>query len=95
MYIMFSARISNSPCTIDSCSVPLSGSNDNDAVNLASCTGECDADEQCASGLFCFQRESGEPIPGCTGTGEGDDWDYCYDPACVDLGGLLSDVLVL
>ena len=70
----------------------LSGGNDNAAKNLQACTGECDKDGQCATGLKCFQRTpvgakavfgTGEVIPGCSGTGDAntnDDWDYCYDP---------------
>jgi len=58
----------------------LSGGNVGGAKNLATCTGECDADSQCASGLKCFQRSNGETIPGCSGAGSGKDWDYCYDP---------------
>ena len=57
---------------------------------LQACTGECDADDQCAKGLVCFQRENGETIPGCTGSGSGDTWDYCYDPGCscaIELSG--------
>lgn len=45
--------------------IPLSGSNDGSAVNLAACVGECDSDAQCAVGLKCFQRSTGEKIPGC------------------------------
>merc|ERR1712048_1523277 len=59
----------------------LSGKNDGKAKNLKACTGECDNDGQCSSGLKCFQRSHGEPIPGCTGAGGGPDWDYCYDPS--------------
>lgn len=58
----------------------LSGGNDNTAKNLKRCTGECDADSQCAAGLACFQRSYGGKIPGCSGAGAGRDWDYCYDP---------------
>merc|ERR1712010_387687 len=58
----------------------LSGGNSGTAKNLQRCTGECDADSQCAYGLKCFQRSKGEPIPGCKGNGGGKDWDYCYDP---------------
>lgn len=61
-------------------STPLSGSNNGQATNLAQCTGECDADSQCAAGLECFQRELGESIPGCSANGEPAYWDYCYDP---------------
>ena len=58
----------------------LSGGNDNAATDLEACRGECDDDAQCASGLACFQRDSGEPIPGCHGAGGDRHWDYCYDP---------------
>jgi len=59
----------------------LSGGNDNSAKGtLQACTGECDADVQCAAGLKCFQRSNGEEIPGCYGSGKAKDWDYCYDP---------------
>merc|ERR1712048_1497275 len=58
----------------------LSGTNDAKAKNLKACTGECDNDGQCSSGLKCFQRSHGEPIPGCTGAGGGPDWDYCFNP---------------
>ena len=60
--------------------VLLSGTNDAKAMNLKACTGECDGDWQCSYGLKCFQREHGEPIPGCYGKGGGANWDYCYDP---------------
>ena len=55
-----------------------SGGNDANAKNLLACTGECESDGQCATGLTCFQRSSGEAIPGCTGNGGGNNWDYCY-----------------
>ena len=60
--------------------IPLSGSNDKNAKNLKACVGECDNDGQCSSGLECFPRQKGEKIPGCSGKGGGDIWDYCYDP---------------
>merc|ERR1719454_1127643 len=58
----------------------LGGGNNGGAKNLKACSGECDADSQCAKGLKCFQRSKGEKIPGCKGNGGGKDWDYCYDP---------------
>ena len=58
----------------------LSGGNVDGATNLAACTGECDDDDQCATGLKCFNREEGEEIPGCMGDGGGKSWDYCHDP---------------
>jgi len=60
--------------------VPLQGTDDNSATNLAACIGECDSDDQCAPGLKCFQRSGIGPIPGCSGAGEWG-WDYCYNPA--------------
>ena len=72
------------PPTPPSPLIELSGGNSGSATNLQACTGECDADSQCASGLKCFQRSDGETIPGCKGNGNGKDWDYCYDPSYVD-----------
>ncbi|EOD14439.1 hypothetical protein EMIHUDRAFT_211898 [Emiliania huxleyi CCMP1516] len=68
--------------------IELSGSNDGSATGLQACTGECDNDGQCGSGLRCFQRDNGEKIPGCKGNGGGPDWDYCY-------GAIESDALAL
>ena len=53
----------------DYCYDPLatqqpSGGNDANAKNLLACTGECDSDGQCATGLTCSQRSSGAAIPG-------------------------------
>ena len=50
-------------------SIVMSGGNDDNAKNLKACTGECDNDGQCSTGLKCFHRDNGEPIPGCTGEG--------------------------
>ena len=61
--------------------IELSGENDESATNLEACTGECDKNADCAGSLECFQRELGEPIPGCTGGGSAPNWDYCYDPS--------------
>lgn len=59
--------------------IELTGGNDGSARNLQACTGECDADRQCAGGLKCFQRVNGGAIPGCRGAGGGAEWDYCYN----------------
>lgn len=64
-------------------SIELSGGNDPAPTYLQACTGECDDDSQCAPGLKCFQRENGETIPGCKGSGFAKNWDYCYDPSWV------------
>ena len=42
------------------------------------CQGDCDVDSDCATGLTCYQRSSGESVPGCLGGAEDrSDVDYC------------------
>lgn len=42
------------------------------------CQGDCDVDSDCAAGLTCYQRSSGESVPGCLGGAEDrSDVDYC------------------
>jgi len=52
-----------------------------DTYPLGLCQGECDTDEDCAEGLYCFQRDAYEPVPGCgnkpTGAGFDTRADYC------------------
>eukprot|EP00980_Cylindrotheca_fusiformis_P016492 scaffold4914_cov108-Cylindrotheca_fusiformis.AAC.4 len=48
-----------------------------DAFPLGQCRGDCDADEDCADGLICFQRDGVEAVPGCVGDGEST-FDYCF-----------------
>jgi hypothetical protein len=44
------------------------------------CQGDCDADEDCQTGLICFLRESNDPVPGCIGE-DSSRSDYCIpDP---------------
>ena len=43
---------------------------------LQHCQGDCDSDSDCAVNLVCFERNSGQAVPGCSGTPEGDK-DYC------------------
>ncbi|KAL7513195.1 hypothetical protein ACHAXN_010414 [Cyclotella atomus] len=49
-----------------------------------SCTGDCDKDSDCKSGLLCFQRAKDDTsqVPGCEvgGTQDIPGADYCYDP---------------
>jgi 6-phosphogluconolactonase (cycloisomerase 2 family) len=48
------------------------------AFPLGKCQGDCDVDEECEGSLVCFQRDGGDPVPGCLG-GEDDEsrTDYC------------------
>jgi hypothetical protein len=50
------------------------------AFPLGLCEGHCKDDTECQEGLFCFQRDPNEPIPGCLG-GETDtrQISYCTD----------------
>ena len=34
---------------------------------LSQCQGDCDSDDECDEGLFCFFRNENEVIPGCAG----------------------------
>ena len=43
---------------------------------LGRCYGDCDYNENCHDGLFCWQRNSGDPVPGCNGS-PNTDTDYC------------------
>ena len=40
------------------------------------CEGDCDSDSDCKAGLYCFQRNATEPVPGCSGEGL-NGFDYC------------------
>lgn len=43
---------------------------------LGRCEGDCDNDGDCQSGFECFQRNGGEPVPGCSGIDDSS-IDYC------------------
>jgi hypothetical protein len=46
------------------------------------CHGDCDEDSDCIGDLVCFQRDSGEAVPGCIDAGGTQaNHDFCYDPA--------------
>ena len=49
------------------------------AFPLQECQGDCDNDNDCDTGLECFQRDGTTPVPGCAGEGRRNR-DYCYDP---------------
>ncbi len=59
--------------------VNLGASPPNDRLPLGRCEGDCDHDGQCNTGLVCFQRDSGDPVPGCYGI-DATRTDYCIDP---------------
>merc|ERR1712166_139598 len=46
------------------------------------CEGDCDADNDCAGSLKCFQRENGETVPGCS-VGGPHHYDFCYSTSDV------------
>jgi len=47
---------------------------------LADCSGDCDVNDDCESGLICVQRSGYDEMPGCAGDPR---WntDYCLDPS--------------
>ncbi len=61
----------------------------NDVEKCHKCAGDCETDEDCKSGLKCFQRSASTSlVPGCASGGDGDfpKSDYCFDPADVPTG---------
>ena len=50
---------------------------------LGECEGDCDSDNDCEGEFVCFQRDAGDPVPGCY-VGNGDSlnnhYDYCVRP---------------
>ena len=48
-------------------------------TKLGECEGDCDSNNDCQTGMKCFERTGGqsEVVPGCRGKGT-KDWDYCY-----------------
>ena len=48
---------------------------------LGECVGKCDTDEDCSSGLMCFERTDDKPVPGCMGDGPGyiSGMNYCVN----------------
>ena len=74
--------------TYDYCYDEVAFKNKNNGANTCTpqgkcdrCQGDCDSDLDCNSGLKCFQRSSTEKINGCLagGSGDLDDYDYCFD----------------
>ena len=57
---------------------------------LGLCSGDCDRDSDCADGLYCFQRRSGEAVPWC----EGGSKDLSRTDYCTYINGPTEDVVV-
>ncbi|KAL7537594.1 hypothetical protein ACHAWF_005837 [Thalassiosira exigua] len=49
------------------------------AFPLGKCEGDCDSDWECEGRLVCFQRRSGDAVPGCGGSDDSS-YDYCVEP---------------
>ncbi len=62
-------------------------SNPQDSVGfepMSRCQGDCDIDDHCAPGLFCFQvNKGGSAFPGCNNP-DGSGADFCVDPNDID-----------
>ena len=51
------------------------------SLPLDGCVGDCDSDNDCASGLKCYNYVTDWTLPpGCTGKQLQSNLDYCYDP---------------
>lgn len=65
-------------------SIPLTFASEACSGECTLCQGDCNSDADCAGGLMCFSRGTGEvtSVPGCVSGGEGDlpGMDYCYTP---------------
>jgi hypothetical protein len=64
-------------------SVHYVGNQNRPSRPLELCEGDCDNDNHCVEGLICFQRNSGQPVPGCRGF-DGSRTDYCIDPSALN-----------
>ena len=51
------------------------------AFPLGKCEGDCDSDDDCQSGLVCFQRDFNDIVPGCSGDVSNNNYDYCIHPS--------------
>lgn len=60
---------------------PLSDADCSPETPCEVCYGDCNSDDDCASGLACFRRpgEDNREVPGCSGRGE-EGQDYCWVP---------------
>jgi hypothetical protein len=61
-------------------SISYQGQRNNPSQPLDLCEGDCDSDADCVPGLICFQRNPGQPVPGCRGF-DGSRTDYCINPS--------------
>jgi len=76
--------------SVDRCEAPSTGGScnkaavyrDNGGTGYGECQGDCDSDSDCVSGLRCMQLNTGDRVPGCTGTSSNNN-DYCVVPACI------------
>jgi len=73
----------------DYCSIPLltdfGDTPPSSKLPLGLCEGDCDSDNDCGAGSYCFERNEYEAVPGCSGRGKYD-YDYCSIPRLTDFG---------
>lgn len=60
--------------------LPVCASGCSASNQCSECHGDCDNDGQCKFGLKCYERDGDTKVPGCGKGGSGDveDYDYCY-----------------
>mmetsp|Transcript_30664 Transcript_30664/g.64801 ORF Transcript_30664/g.64801 Transcript_30664/m.64801 type:complete len:611 (+) Transcript_30664:516-2348(+) len=59
-----------------------------DTYPIGRCQADCNRDDQCNFGLFCYERNGDEAVPGCSG-GAVTGWDYCVDISDFNFGFVL------
>mmetsp|Transcript_28329 Transcript_28329/g.59197 ORF Transcript_28329/g.59197 Transcript_28329/m.59197 type:complete len:534 (-) Transcript_28329:220-1821(-) len=59
--------------------------NCDDKRRCEKCFGDCNSDDECEKGLYCYRRAGFELVPGCAGQGV-QGRDYCFDPEDIDGG---------
>ena len=67
----------------------VAGDLDDASILLRRCEADCDDDDECDSGLLCYQRDDDEPVPGCNGTPRSG-WDYCIRESDLELLELMD-----
>jgi len=57
-------------------------------LTLGLCQSDCDSNSDCSSGLICWQRRTGDPLPPCcSGSQPSDSRDFCVPSGCSSGGG--------
>lgn len=88
----------NEPLTSGLATKPFVYIGDDPTCNcLDECEGDCDSDSDCIDDLVCWDRHddgTSNLPPGCSGTVNGPNSDYCYDPEWTDDGYTINNYTI-